>query len=542
MPERSSRGGRRNSLIGGLMARKYENKARPEVNAGPNRFSNRELIHGVASSFLEAAYQRLQSSKATDKITIEDDYESYAQTSVSENSESFWKDENFRQEYEFPNGPDETGNDPLGLKVKNGAKDEKLKNSTQEHFVDILLDKMISTILPDSFPEREQFTQRVKDPLHKKRQTLSATILANNLKVLTTKLGAVFELQDSVIRLITWRNPSGTVTMLILVSMICFNPIFLAIIPLLYVLYGIMLPGYMHRHPPHRTAFLSRRTYGKSLLVSLASGGRKVSWHPSDDVQEYEYNVDANPEEYQRAHHIKQSMEFIVNLRDLQNSMSTMVALSKSMEKFVFGTAGFKDEHRSTALFLAGLGTLLILWLISPLINWSIASTLSIWTLMIAIHPKVRSKLARIIKEDQVNRGKKALEKTERYDIILDEAPDVRFIEIFEIHKRGAIPEDWSFLKFSSTVFDAQDSFRKAQTPPPGVDFLEEIKPPITWAFDNNSNWEIDYNVEGWSCDRGLALEVDIEDEYLVDSSFKRRRLTRKVLRYANPARKPSYK
>ncbi|SCU86714.1 LAFA_0E02586g1_1 [Lachancea sp. 'fantastica'] len=541
MPERSSSGGRRNSLIGGLMARKYENKPRPsEPYPGPNKVSNRELIHGVASSFFEAAYQRLQSSKLTDKISIDDDYENYAQTSVSESSESFWKDENFTQEYDIPNVNNEMEEEPLAGAHKIKEKDEKLKSRTQEHFVDILLDKMISTILPDTFPEREQFTQRVNDPLRKKRQKLSATIFANNLKVLTTKLGAVFELQDSIIRLVAWRNPSGTVTMLIFISMICFNPIFLAIIPLLYVLCGIMLPGYMHRHPPHRTAFLSRRTYGKSLVVSLASGGKKMSWHPSDDVQEYEYNVDANPDEYQRAHHIKQSMEFVVNLRDLQNSMSTMVALSKSMEKFVFGTAGFKDEHRSTALFLAGLCTLLILWLISPLINWSVTSTLSIWTIMIAIHPKVRCKLARIIKEDQINRGKKVLEKTERYDIILDEPPDSRFIEIFEIHKRGAIPEDWSFLKFSGTVFDAQDGLRKAQTPPPGVDNLDEIKPPVTWAFDNNSNWEIDYNVEGWSQDRGLTL--NIEGEYLVDSSFKRRRLTRKVLRYANPARKPSYK
>ncbi|SCU88873.1 LAME_0E01442g1_1 [Lachancea meyersii CBS 8951] len=539
MPQRSPSRGRRDSVIGGLMARKYESKAKAELDLEPKRVTNRQLIHGVASSFLEAAYQRLQSSRLTDKITIDEDYDSFAQTANSETSESFWKDENFRQEYE-PSSDAGTSLEPLKAGYANSSKEKKITSETQEHFVDILLDKMISTILPDNFPEREQFTQRVNDPLRKKRQKLSATIFANNLKVLTTKLGAIFELQDSVIRLLAWRNPSGTVTMLVFISMICFNPIFLAILPLLYVLYGIMVPGYMHRHPPNRTAFLSRRTYGKSFLVSLTSGGEKTSWHPSDDIQEYDYNLDSDPLGHQRAHHIKQSMEFVVNLRDLQNSMSTMVSLSKSMEKFVFGTAGFKDEHRSTALFLAGLGTLLLLWLVSPLINWSMVSTVSVWTVMIVIHPKVRSRLAQIIKEDQVNRSREVLERTERYDIILDEPPDVRFIEIFEIHKQGIMPKDWAFLKFSTNVFDAQDSYRKAQVPPPGVDSLEEIKPPVTWAFDNNSGWEIDYNVEAWSQDRGL--ELDIEDEFLVDGAFKRRRLVRKVLRYANPARKPSYK
>ncbi|SCV02234.1 LANO_0F16182g1_1 [Lachancea nothofagi CBS 11611] len=529
--------GRRNSIIGSIMARKYENKA--SAKSEPKTVTNRDLIHGVASSFLEAAYQRLRASKASDAVTIDDDYDQFVQSNASDSSDGFWKDENFRQEYETMSeteGPQQPS-EPIQT---NSPNEGRRGNTAQEHFVDILLNKMISAILPENFPEREHFTQRVNDPLRKKRQKLSATILANNLKVLTTKLGAIFEFQDSVIRLIAWRNPSGTITLLILVTMICFNPMFLAIIPMLYILYGIMVPGYTHRHPPNRTAYLSRRTYGKSLVISLTSGGKKASWHPSDDIQEYDYNLDLDPHDIQRAHHIKQSMEFVVNLRDLQNSMSTMVSLSKGMEKFVFGTAGFKDEHRSTALFLAGLGALLLSWLVSPFVNWSLVSAVGAWSTMIAIHPEVRSRLARIIKQEQVERGREALKRSERYDIVLDEAPEVRSIEVFEIYKQGLVPKDWTFLKFSTSVFDPQDSFRKAQIPPPGVETLAQVQPPVTWAFDNNSDWEIDVRANEWARDRGLQLRL--EDEFLVDDSFKRRRLTRTVLRYATPARKPSYK
>lgn len=534
--------GRRDSIIGGFMARKYANKnhAVPEEDDDSTfkRVSNRDLIHGVASSFFEAAYQRLKSSKASDGITIDEDYDQFAQFVPSESSDGFWKDENFRQEYELGSelGSSQTS-EPEKMAEK--PKSERARG-TQEHFIDILLDKMISTILPENFPEREHFSQRLNDPDRKRRQKLSATVLASNLKILTTKLGSIFELQDSVIRLVAWRNPSGTITMLIMVTMICFNPIYLAVIPLLYVLYGLMVPGYMHRHPPRRTNFLSRKQYGRSLIVSLTSGGKRTHNYLNEDIREYDYNLEADPQDVKKAHNIKQSMEFVVNLRDLQNSMSAMVSLSNSIERFVYGTAGFKDEHRSTVLFLAGLGALLLSGIISPFINWSALLAALAWLSMVAIHPKVRPKLAQVVKKEQLDRGKEALKRTERYDVILDEQPEVRVIEIFEIFKKEALSNNWSFVKYSSSVFDPRDSFRKAQVLPPGVDELECVCPPLTWSFDANSVWEIDYNVGGWSTERCLNLQID--DQFLVDDAFKRRRLTRKVLRYASPARKPSYK
>ncbi|SCW00811.1 LAFE_0C12530g1_1 [Lachancea fermentati] len=528
------------SLVSDYMAKKYDKTLESilanDLKGDRKKVSNRELIHGVASSLLEATIERVKASKETDRLSIDEDFEQYMLASRSESSDSFWKDENFRQDYEL--SVDAEHGDSVPEKKSKPASSKPKR--TGDHFIDILLDKMISRILPEDFPEREQFSQRVGDPTRRKSQKLSATVFAANLKILTTKLGGVFEFQDSVVRVITWRNPSATVTMLIFLTIICFNPMYVVIIPLLYVLYGLMTPGYIHRHPMRRSAYLSRRTYGKSLIESLASGGKKTEWHSSDSIQEYEYNTDMKQYDINRAHHIKQSMEFVVNLRDLQNSMSAIVKLSDNIEKFIYGTAGFKDEHRSTALFLAGLLSLLFLWLVAPFINWSLVSSMGLWIIMIATHPKVRPKLSRIIKKEQLDNSKKALLKTERYDIILDEPPETKTAEIFEIYKQGITPKIWHFYTYSTSVFDQSDSFRKAQIPPPGVDDLKLISPPTTYSFENNEQWKIDYDVESWATERGLDLTI--EGEFLVDDLFKRRRLIRKVMRYANPARKPSYR
>lgn len=118
-------------------------------------------------------------------------------------------------------------------------------------------------------------------------------------------------------------------------------------------------------------------------------------------------------------------------------------------------------------------------------------------------------------------------------NIILDEPPDVKYVEVYEIYKRGLLPTDWEFFKFSSTIFDPTDTYRKALQLPPGVDKIEEIKPPAGWAFDENSSWIIDKNPEIWAIERGLQLPV--EEGFLVDPMFKRRRLVRKVIRYKKP-------
>lgn len=496
---------------------------------------NRELIQGIASALFDATLERIYNIKENNTISIEEDFEKELINMYSHTQDNFWKDENFRQDYEYSTTSEE---EESNIDMDKPQIMERISKSAQDHFIDILLDKMISTLLPDHLPEREQFTQRIEELARRKSRPISITILARNLRILTAKLGVLFEFQDLITRLITWRNPSQTITMLIILTAVCFNPILLFALPLFYMLFCLMIPGYQQRHFLRPNIYLNKQVYGQSLFETLLNS-RKSSWKIHGKFNEHRQHTVILDEDVDKANNIKQGMEFIVNLRDLQNLMSSIVTIIDKIDKFIYGTAGFKDEQYSTNLFLFGLLILLFLWVFSSFINWSLIVSIIIWVAIIAIHPRIRPKIFKLIRKEKVVNNKERDRHTQKYNIIMDEAPEVRIVEIFEIYKQGITPKHWSFYIISSQVFDPFDKFRKSQKPPPGVDSFDKLSPPPTWSFDTNADWEIDYNVKGWSMERGLDLPI--QNEFLVDDMFKRRRLTRKVMRYANPARKPPY-
>lgn len=305
-------------------------------------------------------------------------------------------------------------------------------------------------------------------------------------------------------------------------------------------MFGLMVPGYMRRHPFRRTLYPYRRAYGKSLIKDVGNGG-PVAWHPVENIQEFDYNVQIlDSDDALNQKNIKNGVEFVVSLRDLQNATTATLSLSKSIEKFVYGTAGFKDEIHSTIVFLKYLLCCCTLGLLSKLVNWSFFISLILWFTMIATHPKVKRKISVYRKKGGANEQVDIKKDETALKVILDEAPEIKEVEVFEIYKQGITPRHWEFYKISNQVFDPLDKYRKLQQQPPGVSKLDDVLPPKTWSFDGNSVWQLDYDVMKWSSERGLAL--DINDEFLVDDAFKRRRFTRRVLRYATPAKKPPYK
>lgn len=490
------------------------------VNSHPKKIPNMEVVQGIASSLFNASIERLKVEKDGSLPS------SIADT--TESSDDFWKDENFRQEIDA-----ESHITTMDSVEKTAV---KIENKTREHFVDLFVEKLITKMIPDRLPEREHFGE-LSEEEKRKSQTVSATVLTKNLKKLTPKMGEVFEFQDSVVRLLTWRNSSGTVTMLILCTMICYNPMNLITMPLLYIAFGLMVPGYMQRHPLRRTLYPVRKVYGKSLLKDITDSGTGRAWHPPGAIQEYSYGAQTNDSDSPSLEDpLSNGVEFVANLRDIQSATTATVALSESLEKFVYGTAGFKNERYSTVVFLKYIFWFCFLGIVSKFINWSLVLSFWIWYSMIKSHPKVKKMLGPFKQN-----AKQEVAKTKKSDgLVLDEPPEAKFVEVYEIYQQGITPRHWEFYKYSNQVFDPLDKYRKLQQPPPGVFCLDEIHPPKTWTFDENSKWEVDYNVEKWATERGLKYSMD--EEFLVDDSFKRRRLARRVLRYASPAPKPSYK
>ncbi|KAL3229683.1 Peroxisomal membrane protein PEX28 [Nakaseomyces bracarensis] len=431
-----------------------------------------------------------------------------------------------------------------------------LKEEASSYFLDIFVDKLVSRLIPlDNLPEREHFSLDDDEGIREDqgKPPFSASVLTVNMKKLSGKMDGIFEFQDSIIRVVTWKTPTVTLTALIIFTLICFNLMNLVLFPLLYVTLGVMVQGYIKRHPIRRSIYLKRRSWGKSLITELFNGGKSHTPWIEDDKKNSSssrdessnggvVDLDGNPIEYQdeklNNYNLNHGAKVVVTLRDIQNMTTGTVHLMDSIDQFNSGTAAFIDELKSTSVFFSLLVSAVALALASHYVNWSLLIAVSGWVGLLVIHPKIHPYIKRLkmtntpISEEDIN----LITTRYNHNIILDEPPEVKYVEVYEIYKRGILPSEWEFYKFSSAIFDPSDSYRKALQPPPGVDNINEIKAPAGWAFDDNSEWVIDKNSEIWGVERGIHLPH--EDEFLIDTMFKRRRLIRKVIRYTKPLKR----
>lgn len=432
-------------------------------------------------------------------------------------------------------------------------RDKRRLEKHQNHFVDLFFEKMLEHALPQGIPDREVLEGRITDPLRKKTDKLSVTTLVKNLRKLTAKLGGVFQTQYFFLKIFHWSQPSLTLSSLMLYTLTVLHPNIIFIFPLLFLLYGIMVPGYIYRHPIHRPKLHKTREKGDSLLA-------KVTRIEDDDKALEEFIEQARYEDDMIEHRVpelddkvstsyivvQKNMEFFVNMRDVQNITTKLLKIWDDGEKFWYGTAGFKDERTSTSLFFSVFMAVIILVIMGPYIPWKFLLIVNGWFLMIAIHPKVRPQLMEL--KERLKPQKQELDKivkeSERKDIIIDETPDIREVEVFEIWRKSFTTNEWEFYLFSNQIFDHNNSYRKSQTPPPGVQTISEVACPKTWRFDDES-WNIDYDCSEWCQNRGIRVggetTIDANNEFLEDEQFKRRRLYRNVIRYSKPARKPAH-
>lgn len=428
---------------------------------------------------------------------------------------------------------------------------EKKMARQQNHFLDILLEKLLFHAIPGTLPDKEEFENRINDPIRKDTERLSVPKFVSNLRKSTAKLGGMFQAQYFVLRIFHWTQPSLTLLALVIYSLVVLNPSILFMLPLLLLLYGAMVPGYVYRHPINKPELVHVRERGDSLLDKFfrLHEGKDLDRFIEEDS--FEQNmIDRVPEVDDATDSgsklLKKNMEFFVNMRDLQNVMSKGLKLHDKAENFWYGTAGFKDERHSTSLFFTVFTSTFFFIVIGPYIPWRFILITSGWALLIVIHPKVIPKVKKL--NETLKPRKKELDKmvkeSERQDIVIDEAPEVRQLELFEIWKKSLTSSTWEFYMFSNSVFDQTDFYRRSQRPPPGVTDLSEVACPKTWRFDDES-WNIDYNCKRWFYNRGLRLNgplhIDSNNEFFVDQEFKRRRLYRNAIRYSKPARKPPH-
>ncbi|CCH59560.1 hypothetical protein TBLA_0B07420 [Henningerozyma blattae CBS 6284] len=436
--------------------------------------------------------------------------------------------------------------------------------------IDAFFDQVLLKAIKHKIPERERFTDKAKEI----EAELSIIGLIKDIHIISEKLPAVYEFQDALIRIVTWRNPTGTLVCLILGTLMLMNPINIGIIISIFSIYCVMIPGFICKHPYRQdvmsitrrnvTKKCNTRNYGSSFFFDMATSGPSNAWYPISEIKEYDKDssnlevkeVDPNNNNIERS-----GIAFITTVKDIKNLIDHLIQINRMAEQFVFDIGGFKDEYKSSLIFIIWTLLVIIMIWISKFINWNIIIIGNLWIGMLLIHPIFREKLMKLFKtteteEERLKKEEKLKEEKEKQKyvkkvnmkkmpmrvndkvMIFDEKPEIAKIEIFEIYKRNELNfNKWEFFLYSTQVFDKNDSFRKSQTPPPGVQRLIDVTSPKPWVFDQNFDWEIDNDVRNWVMERDLVYskENKMEDEYLVDNEFKRRRLVRTIIRYSAP-------
>ncbi|RLV91794.1 Peroxisomal membrane protein PEX28 [Spathaspora sp. JA1] len=483
--------------------------------------------------------------------------------------------------------------------VSNGLVDDQISSiesvgTTEEeeksrHFSDRLIEKLIQTSIPESVPERNSLENRLKEGDGKKVRKgdsggISIVILTRNLRKLLFKLTLFFHIYYGGIHILTWKRPAKTITMLILYTWLCNWPHLVLCYPLVYVLFGVFIPGYIQRHPMRRREELIKvKTRGQSLWnyffdsedSSILQDIIKDEeyFEPREEevkeqeslISEIESGVEVVVPDEELVDKRKSQLDLMLNLKDLQGLTSDLLVGIEQAEQAYEDIGGFKDERLSTFLVYVTLIGISVVLFAGQFIPWRIIFIASGWIGMILLHPKSKKLLLKakpnakpevdvdVEIEPEVDPEIEPEITTEehklfdRSDIIVDDSPEVRNVEIFELQIKSILNHQWTFYRYSNTIFDNNNKLRISGKRPVGVDDLSKVLPPPDWKFDFGliNKWKIDENPQeflylrsydmklfklkdndGWIYDSVVGAQSDLSYE------FRRRRLTRECFRY----------
>lgn len=458
------------------------------------------------------------------------------------------------------------------------------------HFVDSMLEKLLKHAIPTDAPEREILAKKLRDTERNKKPNLSIKVIASNFKQLSKRMCGFFDVQYGLVRVFTWKQPSKTLSALVVYTATCLWPHLVLVYPLLFLLFGILVPGYVHRHPMRHPELIPVKKRGQSLLSFF---------NEVDDDSILEEFVDTEDtdseslrpvsststestaitpegdvvEKKDKMKHVKSQMALLINMRDLQNLTTDVLKGFEAADEFQYETAGFKDERLSTFLFYVVLGASGVVLFLGQFIPWRLIFIQGGWTGLILCHPRSKKYLAALSQNRKISTAnanaaglppplpprKQKGKAFERHDIIIDEAPEERIIEVYELQMKSILKSQWSFYRYTNNIFDCKNTTRLAGKRPLGVENLAKVYPVPGWKYDLGyaNKWKIDANPAGLINDRGLDpklfhIKSDSDEGWLYDNmdeidkseivyEFRRRRLSRECFRYARPVKTKTF-
>lgn len=473
----------------------------------------------------------------------------------------------------------------------NDLDDENMDRSS--NFVDSLMERVIKHTIPyNSTKQDEELKQRIHDPERVNKPSLSIKILTSNFKRLSSQMTLLFKIQYGIIHVITWKKPSKTLTALVLYTSICIWPHLALAYPLIFILYGILVPAYLERHPMRTPELIKVRKRGQSLWDFLNQSnessiaidlmhrnnlgyyddnrefsllGQPTEQEELTDDDDDEKKVKKNKKD--KSKYINSQIALLVNMRDLQNLMTDLLDGINTVERFWYQTASFQDEKLTTSIFYGIIAAVFCVLFFGKFIPWKFIFIQLGWGLILLCHPNSKKIINRLgqtrqprnTAQKEMKQINKSKEISFQKDILVDEAPECRTVEIFELNVKDLISGEWKFHLYSDEMFDLADPDRIAAKRPHGVEKIQSVLAPTDWTFEAGlkNKWKVDtfpqkfilergikndtlivnpHETEGWIYD---AKTENINSDILYE--FRRRRLYRESYRHARPARKPHY-
>lgn len=322
--------------------------------------------------------------------------------------------------------------------------------------------------------------KRIHDPVDKNRDELSLSHFAADLSVLSSKMTHFFDLQNKIIKLYKWHNPFLTVLTLLVLTCICYSPILLIIIPIVAVL-----------------VFQLMFNNSGSTDTKRSNSNKNHSERDSSNN-----NLALNVE---LKENVINSIEFVINLAELQNMITSLLQNINKLEGFLYNNEGIK-KHRSYTYFIIPftISVCIVSFIVvHHLTGSSLFFTILIWTLFLKENSSLSNfwcKATNTKRNQLDNRYKsKFLElifslfnfvylKYQKYDYL------------YEVQQLVDSQCNWQTLVFTKNldalIVDNAYSSTKQQiisTKPllKGSKKIESIVPDLGWEYIKNSQWEV---------------------------------------------------
>lgn len=345
--------------------------------------------------------------------------------------------------------------------------------------------RLLQQVVPQDAP------QEVPTPVKRTKQTyerpnFSLPIMSNNFRRLNARIGVVFVFQKKVSRILSWQEPTHTLSLMAVYTFCCLNPNLLIVLPLVVCLFFIMEPAFVARHPPASS----------ENFLEVHTGAGPASAPP--------VTVKPVPEA---------SKDFFRNMRDLQNSMEDFTIAHDGIVQLIGTRTNFSDERLSTLIYQSLFALALLLLVAAKLIPWRLLALLSGWALVGSFHPEISQLIASFDKKPLKHAYfavKAWLVYWMNEDILLDESPRKREVEVFEL-QRQTTEGTWGPCLYGPAPYDLQSPARIAGNVPKGATRFEDVQPPKGWQW-NAKLWRLDLQSHQWVEDR-MITAVDIESD-----------------------------